>query len=308
MSVFLNPQARRPGPGRVDFTKRQIAPDVPPPVGPVGPWETLPVHGVVMEQPTAVGRTVRALTPHGDLVLAGYGDYSENTGPIRVIAYNVVDGSPVQLHVNNTVGDNVPVPTEAIDRYRIIDGRAYAPYTDPTGLDTGGFATDRTGSEPNQTWTLTTMPERTMLHCYDVAKIAGKIVVCGSSLDGEGPDNGPSVWQEQANGTFTRVLFDTTVVMDPESPILNYPRFYHFFTGTGLGALAVQAMDYPTHTYASDDGTTWTRHETAPNLYPPSWQPSWPLPAGSTSYCEAGGYAWVSGADGLVQRAPLATP
>lgn len=284
MSFLSAPPALRPLPQRVDLTQRRVV--APAEVA----WETLPPHPALTAQPTLGGQRPRAFTPHAGILLVGYGDWNVNTGPVDVVGYQIDTGEPVTLLTD--------CPTEAFDRIVLIDGHAYLPFIDPaTAENRGGFATDRGGS-----WSLVTLPVGSMIHVFDVARIGGRIHLCGSNYAALDESASQAVvWQEQPNGTWVQVLASAPVPVAGGAP-----RFYHFFLDGATVRVQNRATS-PTETWYTTDGTTWVPDPAAPDLPTPSdfTPPTWPLPAGVTAYAEAGGWAWIGLPGGVVKRTRL---
>lgn len=270
-------------------------------------WETVPPHPTVMAKATAEHQRIRFLRPHNGTMLIGYGDWNDNLGPVDIIGYDLDNGNaPVTLHND--------APTEAWDRVRIIDGHAYLPWTDPTVGNQGGLTTDRTG-----TWTdVKVGPGTSMVHTFDVAKIGGKIHVCGSRdavSIGEAYNPGStgygSVWREDAPGVWTETL--RGLGRD------GFARFKAFrFVD---GKVRVQNSVGGLETYETVDGSSWDPITDVDWTAETTWgadstDPPLPLPPGYTNHglttvnCVTyhDGWVWVGGKSGIVKRAPLLDP
>ena len=111
-------------------------------------------------QPTAAGHLIRDLGMDGGRLYVAYGDYDANTGPQQVHTFDPVSGqfSPSALQV----------PTEEISVYRKLNGKLYAPMTDPRDPWTSnvGYATNASGSWTNEM-------EAPAVHVFDVATMNG---------------------------------------------------------------------------------------------------------------------------------------
>ena len=110
-------------------------------------------------QPTPVGRYLHTLEGWQGELYMGYGDYDENTGPIEVSAYNPRWSS---------YGTKLRFPTEAIELFRPIGDRLYAPAIDPRG--DGPSAAVAVG-EPDGRWS--NNKDVWMTHVFDVATFDG---------------------------------------------------------------------------------------------------------------------------------------
>ena len=264
-------------------------------------WETLPAHPSIVAQPES-GRRITYLTPHKGVILAGYGDWNANTGPVDVIGWDATTQQPV-THLSG-------IHSEAWDRVRIINGHAYLPFTDPRnrgggpGVDPGGFVTDRTG-----TWGEVVIPPvagepTSFIHAFDVAESpsGGRLMVCGSAFApgstvaqqlGQGV-----VWTETGHGSWTRTLVGGVAHGDT--------RFYEF-RSPAPGRILVQASTEPHQTWETRDGLTW-QSVAVPTWVQSSTDPQPPLPAGydypaMTAWTVSDGWLYVGTSAGDVLRA-----
>ena len=107
-------------------------------------------------QPTAAGHLLRDLGLDGGKLYVAYGDYDANTGPQQVHTFDPVSGQ--------FSASLLQVPTEEISVYRTLNGKLYAPMTDPRDPSTSnvGYATNATGGWTNQM-------KAPAVHIYDVA-------------------------------------------------------------------------------------------------------------------------------------------
>ncbi|HEU5073174.1 MAG TPA: hypothetical protein VFU02_03360, partial [Polyangiaceae bacterium] len=78
----------------------------------------------VADQLTARGRSVGTLAPFGSHIFLGFGDFSNNTGPIRAVSYDVQTGR---------FQTGVPLETEEILDFQVHAGRLFAAALDPLG-------------------------------------------------------------------------------------------------------------------------------------------------------------------------------
>lgn len=252
-------------------------------------WETLTPHPVVMAHTTAEHRQIRWMHPVDGVMLIGYGDYTNNLGPISVIGYNMTTLAPVTVFG--------PVPSESFERIRIIDGHVYLPHTDPLGAThMGAITTNRSGS-----WENVTIGH--MVHVYDVIKFKGSIYVCGSAntpvVDvGQGivyKETSPGIWKVVLRGTHKSAL----------------SRFYQFHPDGDflkVQTRAEEALSEPT--FRTANGEDWevvpghpvlsANDNDPPTITPPSY-PGF----GPTAAAVHGGWVWVGGANGAVKRTRL---
>ena len=248
-------------------------------------WETLEVHPRLLEKPESARRVV-FLAPYGGTMLIGYGDWSINTGPVWVCGYDLVTGAPTSIFG--------PCPTEAFIRARVIGGKAYLPWTDPTNGNQGGYATDESGTWAN----ISIGPNTSMIHTFDIIGFAGNLYACGSTSS---PPAGVGVvWGKTPGGAWSEVLRG--------SNIADFARFYRF--DISGGRLRVQNSNPTLETWGTTDGTTWTQDVGYPSFSPEPEGEQPPLelmgPHGiSQVWAQAlfSGWAWVGGPGGVVKRA-----
>lgn len=231
MSRFRRPPLP---PGLVDTSRVQIAPFW---------WGPLPQHPKVAAQPVS-GQRITAMHAHKGIMYLGYGDWSANTGPMAIVGYDIRSGQPVTLLDS--------VPSEAIDRFRVLDGNLYAPWVDPYGGNDGGLSTNEGG-----TWHNVYVGE--MVHTLDVAFFAGALFVCGSIYtEGSVPGtvgDGVVYRRDPRTKQWSIVLRGAT-----SAP---FARFYQFVTeGSELVVYESERQpgvgDDRALRYATGDGLRWS--------------------------------------------------
>ena len=135
-------------------------------------FDLVGTHPDAAAQPTAWGKTLTALTAFNGKIYAGYGDWNANTGPINL--------RPFDPGTDTFGASLLSAPTEAIFRFREIDGKLYAPDIDPLGSAPGGYAVG-TAAGANETWVHTAPVSAT--HIFDMASFGGDLWMCGSLGD-----------------------------------------------------------------------------------------------------------------------------
>lgn len=119
------------------------------------------------DQPTPRGQILGSLFAFDGRLHFGYGDYSDNTGPIAMHAWDPDEGTFVDLGV---------LPTEEVLWFRAAAGRLYTPAIDPDAhLGIGGIYRLDCGAEG---WTVGT-PIDGAVHVYDVA-VQGDTIYAGT--------------------------------------------------------------------------------------------------------------------------------
>jgi WD40-like Beta Propeller Repeat len=201
-----------------------IQPTTPPPS--ILTYTALGTHPHAATQPTLIGQVLRKLYVYNNKIYVAYGDTVTNTGPIAINAYD--------LTTRSFTGSLLTVQTEALNKYREIDGALYSPTIDPVSSGPAGFAR----GEP---WINTT--PITARHIFDMASYNGALYASGAEgLDGV-------VWRSTDNGV------SWTVAYSESSPyttnvrynwIINYNNKLYTQAAVSDGAVRIF------------DGTSWT--------------------------------------------------
>jgi hypothetical protein len=184
-------------------------------------------------QPTARGQVLGTLFAFDGRVHLGYGDYSDNTGPIAAVAWDGELQDFVELGI---------LPTEEVLWFRAAAAELYSPAIDPDGHEeSGGIYRLPCGA---QQWQVGA-PIPGAVHVYDIATQGESLYAGTGSLSGapallmRSEDRGES-WTE---------------VLRRESAVDRYSRFY--FLGATPTQLFVAGRDYP----APGVGFAWLRRE-----------------------------------------------
>jgi hypothetical protein len=202
------------------------------------------VHPQAASQSTSVGRTISALEPWNGRLYAGYGDYTANTGPITI---NAFDGTRFASTLPSdqlppcsqgvTVPEACTAKTEAIYIFRQLGGKLYAPSIDPTGRNGSDYAIASSNVLGNATW-LNPSPGQAE-HVFDMATLTGSdLWFVGSDYLNGG--NNAGTWRSlDAGATWTEVLSQPPLVDNGS----NFSRFYGVVAYHGK--LYVEPYDFP---------------------------------------------------------------
>lgn len=124
----------------------------------------------VAEQSTTRGRCIGSLAPFGARVYLGYGDYSDNTGPISAVAYDVRETRFI-------VGS-------ALSTEELLDFQTHAGYLFAADLDPRGHEALGSVFRLGQTDGWHTMPEIAgAVHTFGMAEYDGQLYVGTGSID-----------------------------------------------------------------------------------------------------------------------------
>ena len=231
-------------------------------------------------QPTPVGRYLHTLQGWRGELYMGYGDYDENTGPIEISAYTPRRSS---------YGTKLRFPTEAIELFRPIGNRLYAPAIDPRG--DGPSAAVAVG-EPDGRWS--NNKNVWMTHAFDVATFDGTDLWLVGSRDIQAI----AVRSRDGGGTW-----ETALALAPRGADSDFARFHFVFVHGGR--LYVQAQDRRGGMFPRSmvfDGSGWTD---GPDLQPIPNTGAKPLAfAGEIVYFGARGVMAFDGRAVRLARAP----
>lgn len=200
-------------------------------------YQLLGTHPQAAVQGTNRGKTIHDLKVHNGKIIAGYGDYNDNTGPIVINPFDIENGT--------FDGSQLSVPTEEINRIRLINGKIYIPTVDPVGclMCAAGYVV----GEP---WELKEPIDA--VHVYDVASLDGTDLWLAGSASGT-PD-GAYIWRSTDGG-------DTWSVVETGDGG-DYERFYWLAAvNNKMYAQAVDPLgDLPIRIF---NGSSWA---TGPNV------------------------------------------
>lgn len=158
---------------------------------PPSDFEVIAINPDAVAQPTALGKVVKALYADSGKIYMGYGDWNDNTGKIYIRSYDPVA---------NTQAREFYQATEAIEKFRLVDGVLYSPDIDPiAGESSGGYAYRDLGG----TWR--DRRPVTGLHMFDVNSTSpGVLWMPGSA------GNNATVWRSTDNGVSWQTVYSQT--------------------------------------------------------------------------------------------------
>jgi hypothetical protein len=207
---------------------------------PTYPTSVVGVSPQAAAKPTASGKTIRSLTFDNGVFYVGHGDYLENSGPTKVSTFDPVTRTFAE--------SGLTAPTEEITTFRKINGKMYAPWTDPTGSPTAkqGFSTNASGAWTNEF-------KAPAEHVYDVASLTGSdLWMVGSAKNVSGTQGGAAAYRSTDGGqSWSMVSKDTSAVER------GYERYY--WAAALGGKMYMQAQDVtggaPLRVF---DGRSWS--------------------------------------------------
>ncbi|MBI2931209.1 MAG: hypothetical protein HYY16_06130 [Planctomycetes bacterium] len=144
-------------------------------------FELVGEHPSARTQTTAEGRRLQGALGYDNHVYWGYGDWTENTGPIRIYGLDPLTG---------TFAEEFTASTENLSVFRILsDGVLYALHTDPRG-SSDVFLSRKMGG----TWAGLRLGQ-SVYHAFDIVEFQGKTYVVGSA-----PPYDAMVWEIAEDG------------------------------------------------------------------------------------------------------------
>ena len=127
----------------------------------------------VADQPTERGRSIATLAPFGSHLYLGYGDFSDNTGPITDVSYDVE-------RARFEAGE--PLETEEVLDFQLHAGQLFIAELDPRGHEALG-SVFRRGPGSSEKWhAMPDIPEA--VHSFGMAEFGGELFVGTGSVEG----------------------------------------------------------------------------------------------------------------------------
>lgn len=205
-------------------------------------FSLLATHPEAAVQPTSLGKTIADLAVLDDKLYAGYGDYSANTGPIKI--------NPLNLKTNTFTGSELTILSEAILQFRQINGKLYAPMTDPDrpALEDAGYGLLSDGS-----WS--SVYKAPAIHLYDMATLNGTdLWMVGSAMEADGKTGKGAIAYRSLEGGET-----WTIAMegDISSPQSGFERYYWVAELDGKIYMQAESVT-PATPVRIFDGADWT--------------------------------------------------
>lgn len=221
-------------------------PSTTPVVLPTYPTSVVGISPQAAAKPTSSGKTIRSLTMDNGKFYVGHGDYLENSGPTKVSTFDPVTRTFAE--------SGLTAPTEEITTYRKINGKMYAPWTDPTGSATAkqGFSTNASGVWTNEF-------KAPAEHVYDVASLTGSdLWMVGSAKNVSGTKGGAAAYRSTDGGASWSLVSKDTSLTET-----GYERYYWAAALGGKMYMQAQGVteDPPVRVF---DGARWSSLDMTP--------------------------------------------
>lgn len=162
-------------------------------------------------------RGIRELKAYDGKIFMGLGDWTNNTGPVKILYYNTVTD---KIETSGTIED------EAVEAFTIIDNKLYTTGTDPRASlwDYGRYYIYNIDSN---SWEQHEF-QRGWIHVFEIVEYNGKLFMCGSTNASK--EKTPIQVSYDNGNTFE----DVTIKKDGEQlPYNNSLRFYAFIKFKG---------------------------------------------------------------------------
>lgn len=196
----------------------------------------LGTHPQAAAQSTNVGKTISKIEIYNNQLIAGYGDWNANTGPIVI--------NPYDLNTSSFLGSQLSAPVEALYSMKVIDGKLIIPGTDPTcsGTCSAGYVLGL----PNGTWQMKTPISAE--HVLGVATLTGTDIWLFGSAGGATA----TAWRSTDDGATWNAVQTHTQVPGGN----NTERYYWgaALNGTMYMQSSLIPNDIPVQSF---NGTTW---------------------------------------------------
>lgn len=214
-------------------------------------FQTIGTHPEAAQQRTIWGTELSelAVDSQGNII-AGYGDWNDNTGPIVINPFN-----PTTRQFG---GVKVSVPSEALHNLRKINGKIYAPWIDPQGSwtdPTSGYAV----GDSNGTWS--NVGKVGAIHVFDITArdSTGQDLMLVGAATTPNPDGSTggkaTAWRSTDGGETWQVAYSD--ISTPSNAGEGYERYY--WTAALNGKVYMQARSVvPQPPMRIFDGTNWT--------------------------------------------------
>ncbi|HSX14696.1 MAG TPA: Ig-like domain-containing protein [Candidatus Saccharimonadales bacterium] len=202
-------------------------------------------HPQAALQPTATGQTIQTLKAWNGKLYAGYGDWAQNTGPIDI---NPLDLTSKTFATQPLLSAN----TDAIILFRSLNGKLYAPSTDPRKDKTTGQEADFALGDTStgvETWT-NHVNQAGMTHVFDMTSFGGNLWMAGSK-----GYNAVVYRSSDGGATWTQSL------SEPSQTSCGIVAARYYFMVVYNNKLWVQAGDLGCSVHPNSmvfDGTSWS--------------------------------------------------
>lgn len=161
-------------------------------------------------------KSIWGLSSYNNKIFIGLGDYDNNTGPAKIIYYDIKDK---KIKSSGTIDD------EAVEWFNIIDGKLYTTGTDPRAYR--GNGSYYIYNENNNNW-IQHQFNNGWLHVFDIEKFGGKLFMSGS-IDTDNYSNSFIQVSNDNGTTFNDVpiYYYTTNISSVSSVLRAYNMFVY---------------------------------------------------------------------------------
>lgn len=115
-------------------------------------------------------RSIKELKAYDGKIFMGLGDWTDNTGPVKILYYDTIDG---KIKSSGTIED------EAVEGFYVINGNLYTTGTDPKAG--WGYGSYYIYNKENDNWEQHKF-NAGWIHVFEIEEYHGKLFMCGSTV------------------------------------------------------------------------------------------------------------------------------
>lgn len=199
-------------------------------------------HPEASVESTSGARMLHDLAVVDGKLVAGYGDWNANTGPVTI--------NSLDLETLTWTGPQLEVPTEALQNVRVLEGGdydgVYWPLTDPR---TSQWANSGFVKDDGLGWSLHEVAPA--IHVFDVAQLDGELWMVGSAWDtSKGAASGAATAYRTTDGENWELMRSEFTTSDGR----DFERYYWAAELNGKIYMQAQHIEAPVRSW---DGKKW---------------------------------------------------
>ena len=155
-------------------------------------------------------RAITTLKAYDGKIFMGLGEWTDNTGPVKIVYYDTADG---KIKTSGTIND------EAVQLFNIIDDKLYTTGCDPR--ENWGYGNYYIYNKESIAWEKHTINSG-WIHVFNIVEYNDKLFMCGSTT--ESMKRSPVQFSDDGGTTFK----DVTIIKNNEVlPYGSNIRFYN---------------------------------------------------------------------------------
>lgn len=175
-------------------------------------FEYVGTHPQASTETTDKAKMIQSLEGWNGKMYIGYGDWDANTGPVAMTPFDPSTGSFAST-------SEYIAPTEAIETFRVVDGKLYAVHVDPRGGISSAYSV-ATKSSSGASWSLGSGVKVTHAYGFSEGLSSSEMFLAGQVDEGSGSNevakifrstDGGATWSESlsvpSRGGYNRMTF-----------------------------------------------------------------------------------------------------